>query len=200
MSRPRVVLFALLVATVLTHAQPATPYDVIIRGGTVLDGTGEPRYAADVGIVRGFIARVGNLDGHTASTQIDATGLYVTPGFVNIHSHATPDGLQTAANMLLQGVTTEIINADGGGSTDLDEQLHRLRVAGLAVNVGASIGFNAIWATVMGPTDRRPSSADVEKMRGMVLRGLEQGAYGVSAGLDYKPAYYASAEDVGRIV
>ena len=73
-------------------------------------------------------------------------------------------------------------------------------MAGLAVNVGANIGFNAIWASVMGPADRRPTPEDVEKMRGMVLRGLEQGAYGVSAGLDYKPGYYATAEEVGRVI
>lgn len=192
----------LVAATTLARAQttPTAPFDVIIRGGTVIDGTGSPRFGADVGVVRGHVARVGDLRAEKAATEIDAAGLYVTPGFVNIHSHATPDGLPRAENMLVQGVTTEIINADGGGATDLDAQLHRLRVAGLAVNVGANIGFNAIWASVMGPTDKRPTADDVQKMRELVLRGLEQGAYGVSAGLDYKPGYYASAEEVGRIV
>jgi N-acyl-D-aspartate/D-glutamate deacylase len=192
----------LVAATTLARAQttPTAPFDVIVRGGTVVDGTGGPRFVADVAVVRGHVARVGDLRGQIAAAEIDATGLYVTPGFINIHSHATPDGLPRAENMLLQGVTTEIINADGGGATDLDAQLHRLRVAGLAVNVGANIGFNAIWASVVGPADRRPTSEEIEKMRGMVLRGLEQGAYGVSAGLDYKPGYYASAEEVGRIV
>jgi N-acyl-D-amino-acid deacylase len=201
-SRRWVATAVLVAATTLARAQttPTAPFDVIIRGGTVIDGTGSPRFAADVGVVRGYVARVGDLRGQKAATEIDATGLYVTPGFVNIHSHATPDGLPRAENMLVQGVTTEIINADGGGATDLDAQLHRLRVAGLALNVGANVGFNAIWASVMGPTDKRPTATDVERMRGMVLRGLEQGAYGVSAGLDYKPGYYASAEEVGRIV
>ena len=195
------VLGVLLGATTLTQAQTnTTSYDVIIRGGTVIDGTGAPGVRADVAIVRGHVARVGTLTGQKAAAEIDATGLYVTPGFINIHSHATPEGLQRAENMLAQGVTTEIINADGGGPTDLDNQLHRLRIAGLAVNVGANIGFNAIWASVMGPTDRRPTPQDVEKMRGMVLRGLEQGAYGVSSGLDYKPGYYASAEEVARVI
>jgi N-acyl-D-amino-acid deacylase len=195
------VLGVLLGATALTQAQTnTTSYDLIIRGGTVFDGTGASGVRADVAIVRGHVARVGMLSGQKAASEVDATGLYVTPGFVNIHSHATPEGLQHAENMLAQGVTTEIINADGGGPTDLDNQLHRLRIAGLAVNVGANIGFNAIWASVMGPTDRRPTPQDVEKMRGMVLRGLEQGAYGVSSGLDYKPGYYASAEEVARVV
>ena len=195
------VLGVLLGATALTRAQTnTTSYDLIIRGGTVFDGTGAPGVRADVAIVRGHVARVGMLSGQKATTEVDAAGLYVTPGFVNIHSHATPEGLQRAENMLAQGVTTEIINADGGGPTDLDNQLHRLRIAGLAVNVGANIGFNAIWASVMGTIDRRPTPQDVEKMRGMVLRGLEQGAYGVSSGLDYKPGYYASAEEVARVI
>jgi N-acyl-D-aspartate/D-glutamate deacylase len=192
----------LAAAAAIASAQPtpSAAYDVIIRGGTVIDGTGATRQAADVGIVRGHVARIGSLAGAKAATEIDATGLYVTPGFINIHSHATPEGLPTAVNMLAQGVTTEIINADGGGSLDLDTQLHRLRTAGLAVNVGANIGFNAVWAAVMGPSDRRPSPGDLEKMRGLVLRGLEQGAFGVSAGLDYKPGYYATAEEVGEVV
>ena len=198
----RHVIVAAISAAAVTYAQttPTSGYDVIIRGGTVVDGTGLARYAADVGIVRGYIARVGSLAGQKAATEIDATGLYVTPGFVNIHSHATPEGLPRAENMLVQGVTTEVLNADGSGGTDLDAQLHRLRVAGLAVNVGANIGFNAVWASVMGPADKRPAPDDVEKMREMIRRGLEQGAYGVSAGLDYKPGYYATAEEVGRVI
>jgi N-acyl-D-amino-acid deacylase len=169
LSRHLILIGAVAFATALTDAQPPPPagYDVIIRGGTVIDGSGQPRYTADVGIVRGSIARVGALAGQTAATVIDATGLYVTPGFINIHSHATAEGLQRAQNMLAQGVTTEIVNADGSGPTELDPQLHRLRIAGLAVNVGANIGFNAIWAEVMGlsaaassrgPTGYRPAS------------------------------------------
>jgi N-acyl-D-aspartate/D-glutamate deacylase len=166
----------------------------------VLDGTGLPRFTADVAIDGGSILRVGDLRAMRAPVEIDVAGLYVAPGFINIHSHATPEGLPRAENMLTQGVTSEILNADGGGGTDLDGQLHRLRTAGLAVNVGANIGFNAIWASVVGNSDRRPSPEDVEKMRGLVLRGLEQGAWGVSAGLDYKPGYYATAEEVARVI
>ncbi len=193
----------LTAATAVTgHAQttPAETADIILRGGTVFDGTGAPGYRADVAISRGFIARIGDLKSLTAPVEVDVTGLYVAPGFINIHSHAQPDGLPRAENMLTQGVTTEILNADGGGSPDLDAQLHRLRTAGLAVNVGANIGFNAVWAQVMGQADRRPTPDEITTMQGLIRRGLEQGAWGVSAGLDYKPAYYATAEEVGRIV
>src|SRR5690606_2447146 len=144
-------------ALVTTHAQstPGTAIDLILRGGTVFDGTGAPGYVADVAISRGFIARIGDLSSLEAPTEIDVTGLYVAPGFINIHSHARPDGLPRAANMLTQGVTTEIINADGGGSPDLDAALHRLRTAGLAVNHGADRGVIAEWAEVLRDTHRR---------------------------------------------
>jgi N-acyl-D-amino-acid deacylase len=85
--------------------------------------------------------------------------LFVTPGFINIHSHATPDGLMTAANMLTRGVTTEILNADGSGPIDLNDQLARATARGLAVNVGANIGFNSVWSHVVGLADRRNSGS-----------------------------------------
>ena len=175
-------------------------YDVIVRHGTVIDGTGGARYAADVAIANGFIVRVANLAGERAAIDIDASGLDVAPGFINIHSHATPDALPTAENMLTQGVTTEIVNADGGGFTDIAQQLADTARAGLAVNVGAYIGFNSVWSTVVGSADRRPTDADIATMRSMIVDGLEHGAWGVSAGLDYKPAYYAQVEEVVRVV
>jgi len=176
------------------------PYDVIVRHGTVIDGTGVARYAADVAIANGFIVRVADLEDERAAIDIDARGLDVAPGFINIHSHATPDALPTAENMLTQGVTTEIVNADGGGFTDIAQQLTDTARAGLAVNVGAYIGFNSVWSTVVGSADRRPADADVAAMRRLIVAGLEHGAWGVSAGLDYKPAYYAQVEEIVRVV
>jgi len=181
--------------------QPASPrFDLIVRGGTVVDGTGAPRYQADVAIAGGSIARVGDLRDARAEREIDARGLFVAPGFINIHSHPTPDGLMTAANMLMQGVTTELLNADGSGPLDVNAQLTSAAERGLAVNVGANIGFNSVWTQVVGPSDRRPTAAEVERMRGLISAGLTAGAWGVSAGLDYKPAYYAKTEDVVSVL
>jgi N-acyl-D-amino-acid deacylase len=193
------VFVAVTLSVGIASGQPAPQrLDVILRHGTVIDGTGLPRYRADVGIAGGHIAKVGDLSGERGATEIDVIGLFVAPGFINIHSHAAVSALPTAENMLTQGVTTEILNPDGGGSTDIAAQLSRSSAAGLAVNIGAYIGFNAIWADTMGPADRRATDADIARMRTLVASGLDKGAWGVSAGLDYKPAYYAQVEEVVR--
>jgi len=196
-------LFVLIAASgAIAAAQPPSraTYETILRRGTIVDGTGGRLYQADVGIHNGHLARIGNLSNETALVEIDVTGLYVAPGFINIHSHASPAALATAENMLTQGVTTEIMNPDGGGPPDIAQQLNDANQGGLALNVGAYIGFNSVWAQVMGAADRRATPADVERMRALVLSGLDRGAWGVSAGLDYKPAYYAQTEEVIRVV
>jgi N-acyl-D-amino-acid deacylase len=194
-----VVSFVASVTLCVLDAQSPI-FDIIVRGGTVIDGTGLAPYRADVAIAKGFIVRVGDLAGERAAADIDAAHLYVAPGFINIHSHASPDALPTAENMLTQGVTTEIVNADGGGTTDIARQLGEWAQNGLAVNLGAYIGFNSAWAAVMGPANRRATPDDIAKMRAIIVDGLEHGAWGVSAGLDYKPAYYAQVEEVARVV
>jgi N-acyl-D-aspartate/D-glutamate deacylase len=195
-----VAVLAIAFTATLSLSAQTVPFDAIIRHGTILDGSGHPRFDADIAIRNGLIVAIGDLRAATAGDEIDARGMFVAPGFINIHSHASPDALSTAVNMLTQGVTTEIINADGGGAVDVAPQLQRLSQPGLAVNLGGYIGFNAIWQSVVGTTDRRPSPEEIERMRGMIAAGLDQGAWGVSAGLDYKPGYYARTEDVVRIV
>jgi N-acyl-D-aspartate/D-glutamate deacylase len=195
----RLTLLVLVFASsALMHAQPPV-YDVIVRHGTVIDGSGTPRFDADIAVRNGFIVAIGDVAG-TAASEIDARGLFVAPGFINIHSHASPDALPTAVNMLAQGVTTEIINADGNGALDVAGQMKRLGDAGLAVNVGGFIGFNAIWQTVVGTTDRRPTPEEIARMRAMITTGLDHGSWGVSAGLDYKPGYFAKTEEVIKVV
>ena len=189
-----------LLPTPAAAQQRAATYDLILRGGTVVDGSGAPRYRADVAISRGYIARVGDLAGATATTELDVRGLFVAPGFINIHSHASPAALPTAENMLTQGVTTELLNADGGGPLDIGGQLDALQQAGLAVNVAASAGFNTVWTNVVGRSDRRPSPDEIEKMGAMIVANLERGAFGVSAGLDYKPAYFSTLDEAIRVL
>jgi len=198
MRQAAIVLAALL--TTGGTAPPAEHFAVILRHGTIVDGSGLLPYQADVAIAEGRIARIGNLSRATGKLELDVRGLYVAPGFINIHSHPSPDALATAENMLTQGVTTEIMNADGSGSSDLTAQMARVAANGLAVNIGAYIGFNRVWTEVVGPSDRRPTAEELERMRGMIAAGLEAGAWGVSAGLDYKPAYFARTDEVIAVV
>jgi len=181
-------------------AQSAPHYDLLVKDGTIVDGSGLPAYRGDVAIAAGHIVAVGEIGAATAAKVIDARGLAVAPGFINLHSHAEREAVATAVNMLTQGVTTEIINADGAGDTDIAAQLQSYAAKGLAENIGAYIGFNAVWEAAMGERDHRPSEAQIEAMRGELARNLRAGAWGVSSGLDYRPAYYARPDEVIRIV
>ncbi|HEX7781554.1 MAG TPA: amidohydrolase family protein [Sphingobium sp.] len=192
---------ALIASTVSrSSSSPQPVHDILIRGGTIVDGTGRPRFRADVLIDNGVISQIGKLGGAHARKVIDASGLIVAPGFINPHSHAEADAVSTAANMLEQGVTTEIMNPDGDGETDIVPQLRRFAAQGLAINLGAYIGFNSVWEQTMGLADRRASPAQIDEMRGVIDRNLSNGAWGVSAGLDYKPGYYATKQEVVNVI
>jgi len=199
-ARARALLVAFTGLTVLAGCGGGGDFDVVIRGGTVVDGTGRPMFAADVGIRNDRILAVGDLHDVRSGEEIDATGLFVAPGFINLHSHDRLSAAPTSVNLLGQGVTTIILNADGGGPLDLDAQLAEAEEAGLAVNVGPNIGFNRAWAEVNGREDRRPTVTALAEMRALVERGLRAGAWGVSAGLDYKPAYYARTDEVNEVL
>lgn len=175
-------------------------YDTILRHGVIFDGTGAPRFAGDIGVRDGHIAGIGDLTGATADTDLDMTGLFVAPGFINIHDHSTPEGLVRSENMLTQGVTTEIVNPDGYSPMDVPAQLIDYSAQGLATNVGGYIGFNTVWQEVMGMTDHRPTAQEIGRMRDLISRALTGGVWGVSAGLDYKPGYFAHTDEVIQIV
>lgn len=196
--------FALAVSALVPLPQAAAKapaaYDIVIRGGTIVDGSGLPGYPGDVAISGGHIVAVGEIGPARAARTIEAKGLVVAPGFINLHSHAEADAVSTAVNMLTQGVTTELINADGGGETDIASQLQAYAANGLAENIGAYAGFNAVWAEAMGQRDLRPSDAQISNMRAALERNLRAGAWGVSSGLDYRPAYYATADEVTRVL
>ena len=178
---------------------PLSRFDVVIRGGTVIDGTGAPAYRADVGVIGSEIAAIGDLSVAPATTTVDARGLIVAPGFINIHSHALRAALGAPANMLRQGVTTEIGNSDGAGPLGAAGWMGADR-APLGVNYGLYVPFNSIWGAVVGPSDRRPTQTQSDSMRALVRQGLLEGGWGVSAGLDYQPAFFATTDEVIAVV
>ena len=174
-------------------------FDTIIKNGTIIDGSGLERYNADVAIKDGYIAKIGDLSEYTANEEINAEGKIVSPGFIDVHSHAEIAALKEAKSSLTQGVTTEILNPDGGGPTDINERIN-LENSGLAINIGAYIGFNSVWKQVVGDEDRRATEQEINEMQNLITTAMQEGASGVSAGLFYRPAYFADTDEVIDVV
>jgi hypothetical protein len=134
-----------------------TAYDFIIRNGEVIDGTGNPRFRADIAIRDGRIAMIGSLDDERARRFIDAKGKLVVPGFIDLHSHAekglvsVDPARRSAPNLITQGITTVVVNQDGGGPLDLAEQQRSMEQLGIGINVVQLIGHGTIRREVMPP-------------------------------------------------
>ena len=194
---PAVLIPAAILA--LAACAPDT-YDTILRGGRVLDGTGAPAREADIGIRDSLIAAVGDLGRAVAETTLDVTGLYVSPGFIDTHSHAG-SGLDSedrshAEPLLAQGLTTVVINPDGGGPVDLAEQRAALEEDSLGVNVAQLIGHGSVRGEVLGSEDRAPTDAEMDRMRELVRTAMETGAWGLSSGTFYTPGSYSENSEL----
>lgn len=178
----------------------AQEYDLVIRNGRVLDGTGNPWYLADVAVSGERVAAVGDLSEATARRVIDAAGLYVAPGFIDVHSHAGPGlatpGLSHAQPLLAQGVTTVVVNPDGGGRVDLAAQKGELLRDGLGVNVALMVPHGSVRREVLGMDDRAPTPAEMERMKALVEAGMQAGAFGLSSGPYYAPGSYSTTEEL----
>ncbi len=177
----------------------APDFDLVLEGGHVLDGTGAPAVAADVGVLDGRIAAVGDLSGASAAERIDVSGLTVAPGFIDPHTHSrgTIFEIPTADNFVLQGVTTLVEGNDGGSPLDLASWFDSLTAAGgTAPNFAMFVGHGSIREEVLGEEDRAPDADDLEAMKGLVERGMRDGALGLSTGLFYLPGSFAETEDV----
>jgi len=179
----------------------AQTYDLLIRGGRLLDGTGTPWRYADVAIKGDRIVAVGRIPATaTAARTLDATGLYVAPGYIDPHSHAT-DALMVASRagvraLAHQGITTAVINHDGGGPTDLPRQFATLVENQPGVNIVPLIGHNSVRIETMAYDERDPTRDELETMRRIVRAGMEAGSWGLSDGLFYQPANHSKTSEV----
>ena len=189
---------------VLAPPVAAQTFDVIVRNGRVLDGTGNPAFRADIGIVGDRIAAIGDLSAATASRTIDATGLYVSPGFIDVHSHAdrslASDNLEgrMAPNLVVQGITTVVMGADGRNSTwPIADEMAAYRSLGVAVNVVPMVGHGTVRGLVMGDDYERPATQEeIAAMRELVRQGMEEGAWGLGAGPEYRPGRFSTTEEI----
>jgi N-acyl-D-amino-acid deacylase len=184
------------------NAAPSSDqYDVVIRGGRLFDGTGNPWRYADLAIKGDRIAVVGFLPPDAmAKTVVDARGKYVAPGFIDTHSHAAPaittKELAPAASILTQGITTVIINPDGGGPADLRPEVAAIEQNVPGVNVIPQIGHNAVRIAVMGVADRKPTPDEQRHMEQLVREAMRYGAGGLSSGPFYVPGKYSDTEEI----
>ncbi len=201
-----VTLFAQVVVTVLLNAEiidsqqtVEKQWDIVIRGGTVIDGTGEPRFTADVAIRGDRIVAVSAipLDTQLAKEVIDATGKVISPGFVDIHTHLDPLlTLPGGESHVRQGVTTALGGPDGTAPWPLAPYLDRVDEIGVGLNVGFMVGHNTVRREVIGLEDRAPTSAELTRMQDMVVQGMIEGAWGISTGLKYLPGAFAELQEL----
>jgi len=180
---------------------PDGKVDILITGGQVFDGAGNPWVQRDIGITGDKITFVGRADtaGVEGKETIDATGLAVTPGFIDMHSHADPDD-PDARKMLpqrYQGITTVVVGVDGGyGKNTVAEDFARYRQTGLGANLLTYVGFNDARQAVMGVSDQPATPEQIKAMQDYVDRGMREGAFGMSSGLFYVPGTYAKTDEV----
>jgi N-acyl-D-amino-acid deacylase len=180
----------------LTRAQ-SFRYDLVIAGGSVIDGTGKPRTQADVAIKDGRIAAVGRVPRSQAAQTIDAANLVVAPGFIDVHTHAEnivdhPE----ASNFVRMGVTTIVAGNCGSSALDVESALTAIRDKGIAINYATLVGHNTIRTAVMGTENRAPRVAELARMRSLVWKAMADGAVGFSTGLQYVPGTYAQHAEI----
>jgi N-acyl-D-aspartate/D-glutamate deacylase len=203
------------------QAQSPGTFDLVIRDGRVIDGTGSPWYRADVGVRSGHIAAIGNLAGATAGTVIDARGMVVAPGFIDMlgQSELTLLVDPRAPSKIFQGITTEI-TGEGESVAPLDSEMvaanalgyqhygiqadwrtlaqyfARLERQGIGINIGTYVGAASVREMVLGYGDRDPNAAEMQRMRALVAEAMREGAMGLSTALQYPPAPYAKTDEL----
>ena len=186
-------------------AQPA--YDLLLAGGLVFDGSGNPAVRADVGIRGDEVVAIGRLagkEGHDAARTIEVTGLYLAPGWVDLHSHAdrslAGDNMEErkAVNLVAQGITTVVMGADGRNPVwPIRDEIAAYESRGVGLNVVPVVGHSTVRLQVMGDDNERPATDDeVGRMAELVREGMEDGAWGLGAGPEYRPARFSETEEI----
>ena len=174
-------------------------FDVLIRGGTVIDGTGAARFRADVALKGDRVALVSReaIAPTRAARVVDATGRIVAPGFIDVHAHLDPlPQLPGAESAVRQGVTTALGGPDGGSPLPLAPYMAAREQQRIGINVGYLVGHNTVRRQVMGVVDRVPTAHELARMKALVAEGMSHGAFGMSTGLRYLPGNFAKTDEV----
>ena len=173
-------------------------YDLLIKNGQIVDGSGDGVYSGDIGITAGRIVALGDLSGALGTREIDASGLVVAPGFIDVHTHLDPIlELSECESHVRQGVTTALGGPDGSSPWPFGAYLDTLEHLGVGMNVGYLIGHNTVRRNVMGLENRAPTPAELEQMKAQIAQGMQEGAFGISTGLKYLPGTFS---EVGEVI
>lgn len=206
-SRWRAILLFLVACWVLVipglGAEPSPPRiqaDLVLRGGILIDGTGDRSRAGDLAIRGDRIVAVGSFSALPATPELDVSGLCVAPGFIDLHTHSddgiVQDWTRLNLNYLTQGVTTIVTGNCGSGPIDVERFLARVDGCGAGTNVLHLVPLGSLRRAVLGLEDRPASASELERMRSLVARGLRAGAWGVSSGLIYVPGRFAGTNEL----
>lgn len=193
--RTMVLMFVL---ALLISCSPSQQFDILITGGTVIDGSGKPEFKADIGIQGDKIVYIGKKRRNTGLTTIDATNLIVAPGFIDIHTHCDRGIISQPENKnyILQGVTTVIGGNCGGSPLDIKGYFNRVQKKSIATNIAVYIGHNTVRQKVMGSEDRAPTEEELTQMEEFVQQAMKDGAIGLSTGLGYTPGMFADTDEI----
>lgn len=196
------LLCALFAVAVFFHRAAISSqadFDLIVAGGRIVDGTGNPWFIADLAIKDGRIVELGKLDPKRAARVVDAKGLIVAPGFIDVHTHVEGGITEfpAAENFLRMGVTSVVTGNCGGSALNLGEWFGRLERLGVSINVASLVGHNTIRRAGMnGDFDRPPSPEELQRMRDLVTQAMREGAVGFSTGLEYIPGTYGKTDEI----
>ena len=189
------IALVMLVSAVQLGSQTA-PLDLVIRNGRVIDGTGVPGREADIGIRGGRIVSIGRIT-DTAARTIDATGLVVAPGFIDVHTHVDEIATQPAIpHFVRMGVTTVVAGNCGTSAIDVATAFTEIEAAKPALNYATLIGHNTVRREAMGTVNRQATLAELKVMEGLVEKAMRDGAVGFSTGLQYVPGTYADTAEI----
>ena len=188
-------LFLLVIISVTALSQKA---DILIKNGRIIDGTGNSWFNGDIAISNGKIMYVGKPKNIIADKTIDAKGLVVTPGFIDVHTHIEGEEATnpTANNFILDGVTTVVTGNCGGSNLDVQKYFRMLDSIKLSINVATLIGHNTVRTEVMGRANRSPTQTELQQMEALVAKAMKDGAVGFSTGLIYIPGTYSQTAEV----
>jgi N-acyl-D-amino-acid deacylase len=180
------------------HAQPADSADLLIRNGRIMDGTGNSWYYGDVAVQNGVITRVGKLSNMPARRTIDAKGLIVSPGFIDVHGHIESGVFErpTADNYIHDGVTTVVTGNCGNSADDLGVFFSRIDSMKTSINIASLAGHNTIRRLGMGLGNRLPEQKEMEEMTKLMEKAMQDGAVGLSTGLIYLPGMYSKTDEI----